>query len=131
MSALESPKMGSMSALCGIFPPRSDKTGHWWRKNGESEVVKSVSRPESSSRRVSNSLSDFPRFTSCPLYANDAEMTLNPGNPKSFSVLSLFRRWCSSVRTPASRGVTEFGWSYTGWMLELHRTQVAIPLSFD
>ena len=50
----------------------------------------------------------------------------------SFNVRSLFRRWCSSsVRTPASRGVTEFGWSYTGWMLELHRTKVTIPLSFD
>ena len=49
----------------------------------------------------------------------------------SFNVRSLFRRWCSSsVRTPASRGVTEFGWSYTGWMLELHRTKVTIPLSF-
>ena len=32
MSALESPKMGSMSALCGIFPPLSDETG---QKNGE------------------------------------------------------------------------------------------------
>ena len=49
----------------------------------------------------------------------------------SFNIRSLFRRWCSSVRTPASRGMTEFGWSYTGWMLELQRTKVAIPLSFD
>ena len=87
----------------------------WWRKNGESEVVKSVSRPESSSRRVSNSLSDSPRFTSCSLYAIDAEMMFNPGKPKSFGVLSLFRRWCSSVGTPASRGVTELCWSYTRW----------------
>jgi hypothetical protein len=54
-----------------------------------------------------------------------------------------FRRWlfywcsefdfeggCSSVRKPTSRGVTELSSSYTGWMLELHRVEVAIPLSY-
>ena len=46
--------------------------------------------------------------------------------------------WCSefdleggfsSIRKPTSRGVTELSSSYTGWMLELHRVEVAIPLS--